>query len=186
MGLSVFGWHQHRLPDPSPPAATRRVRPRTTPLSAASAALRLPVLVVLHIISIRQTSARPVASQSQPAWERARGRERHRAKTYTHHTRTHATLPLPPSIPSFSTINPPLARLLQSGRPFAAPRSIEPPPTPSRDSPVLSDAAFHCTYPRVPADARTAHCKTPTLAFHQELEPVASGRIIGETAHWRC
>jgi hypothetical protein len=113
---------------------------------------------------------------SQPASQLGREREtrdsegeRHTGPKHTHtHTHTRAT---PTPTPSFSTINSSfLARLLQSGRrhrPLAAPRSIKPTLTPSRDSPVLSDAAFR-------------HSNTPTLAFHQEIEPVASGRKIEE------
>lgn len=100
------------------------------------------------------------------------GRDTH--YTHTHHTPTHAT-PLPPLPPSFSTVNPPIAR------PFAAPRSIEPTPTPSPHLPVLSDAAFHCT--------RHGYLQTPapptSILQHSLFTKTSSLSLLGEQSESR-
>jgi hypothetical protein len=80
-----------------------------------------------------------------------------------------------------------------STRPSCTPAALRPPASPFRcttlnraDSHALTRLArvvrrripLHPS--RVPADARTAHADTPTLAFHRDIEPVASGRKIEE------
>lgn len=180
---SVFGWHQ--LPDPSPSAATRRVHCSSLRRQCCATTAAGHYFHPSNVCPPRCEPASCLGESERLArWRETQGRDTHYYTLHTHHTRTHAT-PLPPPTPSFSTINP---RLLQSSRrhrPFAAPRSIEPTPTPSRDSPVLSDAAFHCTHHGY---LQTPALPTPILR-HSLFTERSSLSFLGEnsgTAHWRC
>lgn len=181
---SVFGWHQ--LPDPSPSAATRRVHCSSLRRQCCATTAAGHYFHPSNVCPPRCEPASLGESERLARWRETQGRDTHyyTLHTHTHHTRTHAT-PLPPPTPSFSAINP---RLLQFGhrhRQFAAPRSIEPTPTPSRDSPVLSEAAFHCTHHGY---LQRPHCppRYSNTRFSPRYRACRFWEKNSGTAHWRC
>lgn len=157
---SVFGLHQ--LPDPSPSAATRRVHCSSLRRQCCATTAAGHYFHPSNVCPPRCEPASLGESERLARWRGTQGRDTH--YTHTPHTYTRDTT---------STTD----TLFQHHPSTSA--AIRPPASPIRCT-TLNPADSHALtrlarvvrrriplHPsRVPADARTAHSDTPTLAFH--------------------